>query len=144
MRCFRPARSCARSKRSYYYPGFHEPGSGFSVGFNKGVWESFDPSERRVIEAVAASEYARSLAEFDANNALWLGKLRNEGTVKIVKFDDSLLKTMLAISKDVVAEIGAGDELSGKIYQSYTQFRMSVMDWGDIAERAYLNSRRLS
>jgi TRAP-type mannitol/chloroaromatic compound transport system substrate-binding protein len=31
----------------YYYPGFHEPGSGFSVGFNKGVWESFDLSERR-------------------------------------------------------------------------------------------------
>ncbi len=128
----------------YYYPGFHEPGSGFSVGFNKGVWESFDPSERRVIEAVAASEYARSLAEFDANNALWLRKLRNEGTVKILKFDDSLLKTMLAISKDVVAELGAGDELSRKIYQSYTQFRMSIMDWSDIAERAYLNSRSLS
>ena len=26
----------------YYYPAFHEPGSGFSVGINKGVWESFD------------------------------------------------------------------------------------------------------
>jgi TRAP-type mannitol/chloroaromatic compound transport system substrate-binding protein len=76
----------------YYYPGFHEPGSGFSVGFNKGVWESFDPSDRQVIEAVAASEYSLSLAEFDANNALWLGKLRNAGTVKILKFDDSLLK----------------------------------------------------
>ena len=127
----------------YYYPGFHERGSGFSVGFNKGVWESLDPSERRVIEAVAASEYARSLAEFDANNALWLGKLRNEGIVKILKFDDSLLKTMLTISKDVVAEIGAGDELSRKIYQSYQQFRTSIMDWSDIAERAYLNSRGL-
>ena len=128
----------------YYYPGFHEPGSGFSVGFNKGVWESFDLSERRVIEAVAASEYARSLAEFDANNALWLGKLRNAGTVKILKFDESLLKTMLAISKDVVAEIGAGDELSGRIYQSYEQFRASIVDWSDIAERTYLNSRSLA
>ena len=73
----------------YYYPGFHEPGSGFSVGINKGVWESFDASDRRVIEAVAASEYARSLAEFNANNALSLRKLRDEGTVKILKFDDS-------------------------------------------------------
>jgi TRAP-type mannitol/chloroaromatic compound transport system substrate-binding protein len=128
----------------YYYPGFHEPGSGFSVGFNKTLWESFDPTERRVIEAVAASEYARSLAEFDANNALWLGKLRNEGTVKILKFDDSLLKTMLAISNDVVAEFGAGDALSGKLYQSYRHFRTSITDWKDIAERAYLNSRSLS
>jgi TRAP-type mannitol/chloroaromatic compound transport system substrate-binding protein len=43
----------------------------------------------------------------------------------------------------VVAEIGAGDELSRKIYASYQQFRASIMDWSDIAERAFLNSRRL-
>jgi TRAP-type mannitol/chloroaromatic compound transport system substrate-binding protein len=128
----------------YYYPGFHEPGTGSVVGINKGVWESFDASDRRVIEAVAACEYARSLAEFNTNNALSLRKLRNNDTVKILKFDDSLLKAFLGISKDVVAEIGAGDELSKKIYRSYEQFRASIMDWSDIAERAILNSRRLA
>jgi TRAP-type mannitol/chloroaromatic compound transport system substrate-binding protein len=128
----------------YYYPGFHEPCAGQAVGVNKGVWESFDDNDRRVIEAVAAGEYARSLAEFNANNALSLRKLRDEGTVKILKFDDSLLKAFLDISKDVVAEIGSGDELSRKIYSSYEQFRASMMDWNDIAERAFLNSRRLA
>ena len=128
----------------YYYPGFHEPGAAQAVGINKGVWESFSESERRVIEAMAAAEYARSLAEFNANNALWLRKLRDEGTVKILKFDNSLLKAFLALSKDVVAEIGAGDELSKKIYASYQQFRASIMDWSDIAERAFLNARRLA
>jgi TRAP-type mannitol/chloroaromatic compound transport system substrate-binding protein len=44
------------------------------------------------------------------------------------KIDDSLLKSFLAISKDVVAEIGSGDELSKKIYASYQQFRTSIMD----------------
>ena len=72
----------------YCYPGFHEPSSGSAVGINKGVWESFDASDRQVIEAVAACEYARSLAEFNANNALSLRKLRDEGGVKIVKFDE--------------------------------------------------------
>jgi TRAP-type mannitol/chloroaromatic compound transport system substrate-binding protein len=128
----------------YYYPGFHEPGSGFSVGINKGVWESFEASDRRVIEAVAACEYARSLAEFDANNALSLRKLRDEGIVKILKFHDSLLKTLLTISHDVVAEIGADDELSRKIYASYQQFRTMIVDWSDISERAYFNSRSLA
>jgi TRAP-type mannitol/chloroaromatic compound transport system substrate-binding protein len=127
----------------YYYPGFHEPGAGQAVGINKGVWESFDASDRRVFEAVAACEYARSLAEFNTNNALSLRKLRDEGAVKILKFDDSLLKAFLAISNDVVAEIGSGDELSRKIYASYQQFRASIMDWSDIAERAFLNARRL-
>jgi len=128
----------------YYYPGFHEPGANQAIGINKRVWESFDASDRRVIEAVAACEYARSLAEFNANNALSLRKLRDEGTVKILKFDDSLLKAFLTVSKDVVAEIGSGDELSRKIYASYEQFRASIMDWSDIAERAFLNSRRLA
>jgi TRAP-type mannitol/chloroaromatic compound transport system substrate-binding protein len=128
----------------YYYPGFHEPGTCNAVGINKGVWESFDASDRRVIEAAAACEYARSLAEFNANNAMSLRKLRDEGTVKILKFDDSLLKAFLAISKDVVAELGSGDDLSKKIYTSYQQFRASIMDWSDIAERAFLNARRLA
>jgi hypothetical protein len=34
------------------------------------------------------------------------------GAVKILKFDDSVLKAFLAISKDVVAQAGSGDELS--------------------------------
>jgi TRAP-type mannitol/chloroaromatic compound transport system substrate-binding protein len=128
----------------YYYPGFHEPGTNNAVGINKGVWESLDASDRQVIEAVSACEYARSLAEFNANNSLWLRKLRDEGAVKILKFDDTLLKAFLTISKDVVAEIGSGDELSRKIYASYQQFRTSIMDWSDIAERAFLNARRLA
>jgi TRAP-type mannitol/chloroaromatic compound transport system substrate-binding protein len=128
----------------YYYPAFHEPGSGFSIGINKDVWESFDASDRRLVEAMAASEYARSLAEFNANNAQSLRKLRDEGTVKIVKFDDVLLKAFLGISKDVVAEIGSADDLSKKIYASYQRFRASIMDWSDISERAYMNSRSLA
>jgi TRAP-type mannitol/chloroaromatic compound transport system substrate-binding protein len=128
----------------YYYPGFHEPGTNLAVGINKGVWESLDASDRRVIEAMAACEYARSLAEFNANNALSLRKLRDEGAVKILKFDDSLLKAFLTTSKDVVAEIGSGDELSKRIYRSYEQFRALTMDWSDIAERAFLNARRLA
>jgi TRAP-type mannitol/chloroaromatic compound transport system substrate-binding protein len=127
----------------YRYPGFHEPGSGFSVGINKSVWESLGASDRKLIEAVAACEYARSLAEFNANNALSLRKLREEGAVKILRFEDSLLKAFLEVSTGVVADIGSRDELSRKIYASYLQFRAAIKDWGDISERAYLNGRSL-
>jgi len=127
----------------YYYPGFHEPGTGSSVGINKNVWESFDASDRQIIEAVAACEYARSLAEFNANNALSLRRLQAEGDVKILKFDDSLLKVFLKTSRDVVAEIGSRDDLCKRIYNSYDQFRTSITDWSDIGERAFMNSRRV-
>ena len=62
----------------------------------------------------------------------------------MLKFDDSLLKLLLNISKDVVAEIGSKDDLSRKVYQSYQQFRPSMMDWGDVSERSYMNARRLA
>ena len=128
----------------YYYPGFHEPGTGITLGINKRVWESFDASVRRVIEDATAAEYARSLAEFNANNALWLRKLREEGAVKILKFADPILKELYRVSKDVVAEAGSRDDLSKKVYASYQQFLPSIIDWSDIAEGAFLNSRRLA
>jgi TRAP-type mannitol/chloroaromatic compound transport system substrate-binding protein len=128
----------------YYYPGFHEPGTAWTLGINKRVWESFDAGDRRLIEACAAGAYVQMLADFNTNNALWLRKLRDEGAVKILKFDDALLKTFLEISRDVVAQAGARDDISRKIYASYQHFRELVVDWTDISERAYVNSRTLS
>jgi TRAP-type mannitol/chloroaromatic compound transport system substrate-binding protein len=128
----------------YYYPGFHEPGTALAIGVNKGVWESLTPSDRRLFEAVASCEFARSLGEFNANNALSLRKLRDDGGVQIRKFDDTLLRRFLEISRDVVAEIGSHDEISRTIYKSYEAFRASIMDWSDVAERAFVNARRLT
>jgi hypothetical protein len=66
----------------YYYPGWHEPGTALALGINRRVWESFERSDRQLIEAAAAGEYAVSLAEFNANNAAALSRLRAEGAVK--------------------------------------------------------------
>jgi TRAP-type mannitol/chloroaromatic compound transport system substrate-binding protein len=52
----------------YYYPGFHEPSSASAVGINKTLWESFDATDQRVFEAVAACEYARSLGACPSNS----------------------------------------------------------------------------
>jgi TRAP-type mannitol/chloroaromatic compound transport system substrate-binding protein len=128
----------------YYYPAFHEPGSGLSLGINRGVWEGLDASDRRLVEAAAAAEYASSLAEFNAQNARSLAKLRDGGIVKIRKFDDAVLKELQRLSREVLAEIGAGDELSKKIYASYQSFRSVALAWSDVAERAFLNARGLS
>jgi TRAP-type mannitol/chloroaromatic compound transport system substrate-binding protein len=48
------------------------------------------------------------------------------------------------VSKDVVAGAGSGNDLSRKVYASYQQFLPSIIDWSEIAEGAFLNSRRLT
>jgi len=94
------ARHGPRSLASYYYyPGFQEPSAGQTIGINKRVWESFGTSERQIIEDAAEAEYTRALAEFNANNALSLRQLRDEGTVKILKFSDAVLKELYRISR---------------------------------------------
>jgi TRAP-type mannitol/chloroaromatic compound transport system substrate-binding protein len=127
----------------YYHPGWHEPSAALTLGINTRVWDSFEESDRRLIEMVAASEHSASLAEYDVNNARALRKLRTEGTVRIRKFNDAMLMAFAEISKDVVAEVGSGDEHSKRIYASYMDFRSSIRDWSDIAEGAYLGVRAM-
>jgi TRAP-type mannitol/chloroaromatic compound transport system substrate-binding protein len=125
----------------YYYPAWHEPGTAQSVGINTKVWESLTPSDRRLMEAAAANEYALSLAEFNANNATALRALRQDGAVKIRKFDDAILKALYDISRDVLAKIGSGDALSQKVYASYMNFQRLIGGWIDISEGSYLAIR---
>jgi TRAP-type mannitol/chloroaromatic compound transport system substrate-binding protein len=125
----------------YYYPAWHEPGTALTLGINRRVWDTFDASDRRLIETAAANEYAVSLAEFNTNNALALRKLQDEGVVQIRKFDDAILRAFAEISRDVVAEKGTADELSRRIYRSYFDFRALIREWSDISEGAYLGIR---
>lgn len=125
----------------YYYPAWHEPGTALTLGINRDVWESLDASDQRLIETAAANEYAVSLAEFNTNNALALHKLQTEGTVRIRKFDDAMLRTFAEIGSDVVAGMGTGDELAERIYRSYFEFRDLIREWSDISEGAYLGIR---
>ena len=128
----------------YYYPGFHEPGTALSTGFNKGVWDSLSAEQRGLIEMAAAAEYTTSLAEFNANNAKVLRDLSQDKSIEIRKFDDALLRALGKTSQEVVAEVRQKDPLSRRIYESYMAFRTQATRWSDVAERAFLNARDLT
>jgi len=125
----------------YYYPGWHEPGAALTLGINRRVWESFDASDRQLIETAAAGEYAVSLAEFNANNAAALTRLAREDTVRITRFDDTLLGVFAEISSDVVAAAGSGDDISRRIFRSYSDFRGEISRWSEISEGANIGTR---
>ena len=125
----------------YYYPAWQEPGTALTLGINKQLWESLQQSERQLIEIAAASEYAVSLAEFNANNARALRELRAEGAVKIQRFDEPVLRRLRQISTEVLAEMGSGDEISRNVYASYRNFRSLIADWTELSEGAYWNIR---
>lgn len=132
-----------KAAKFYYYPGFHEPGTADVVGINKELWDGLSAEDQQVIETSAAAEYTYSLATFNAKNAIALKTLINEHGVKLKKFDDSILRVLAKLSGEVLAEVAGSDPLTGRVYESFSKFRKSIMTWTDLSERAYLNARAL-
>ena len=128
----------------YYYPGFHEPGFNGSLGLNKTLWDGLTASQRALIEAAALAEVTRSLAEFNAENIKSIQLLRDDKRIKILRFNDELIKTFGKLSKGVLADTAAKDPLTRKVYNSYMAFLASVMDWGELSETGYRDTRRLA
>jgi TRAP-type mannitol/chloroaromatic compound transport system substrate-binding protein len=128
----------------YYYPGFHEPGTPATLGINRALWDSFTQSERSIIEIAAAAELSRSLAKFNAENTRSLRILRGDKRIKILRFNDALIKTFGKLSKEVLADTAAKDPLTRKVHDSYMAFLAGVMDWGELSETGYRDTRRLA
>jgi TRAP-type mannitol/chloroaromatic compound transport system substrate-binding protein len=116
----------------YYYPGFHEPGTVLSFGINKKLWDGLSADDRNAISTAAHAEYTLSLEQ-----------LREDKSIEIRKFDDSLLEALGKTSGQVIAEMGQKDPLTRRIYESYIGFWKRANQWADLSERGYLNARAL-
>jgi len=44
----------------------------------------------------------------------------------------------------VLADIATKDPLTRKVYDSYTAFLAGIMDWGELSETGYRDTRRLA
>jgi TRAP-type mannitol/chloroaromatic compound transport system substrate-binding protein len=128
----------------YYYPGFHEPGTSITLGINKRLWDGFAPSIRALIEAAAGAELTKSLAESNAANVKALKVLRADKRIKILRFSDELIREFGRLSKEIIAEIAAKDPLTRKVADSYVAFLAGMMDWTELSEHGYMDSRRLA
>jgi TRAP-type mannitol/chloroaromatic compound transport system substrate-binding protein len=73
-----------------------------------------------------------------------LKRLRADHRIKILRFNDELIKTFGKLSKEVLADIAAKNPLTRKGYDSYMAFLAGVMDWGELSETGYRDTRRLA
>ncbi|MCZ7598336.1 MAG: TRAP transporter substrate-binding protein [Gammaproteobacteria bacterium] len=128
-----------RVARYYYYPSWHEPGTVLALGINRRVWESFGERDRRLVESACAAEFMTALAEFNTNNARALKQLRDAGRVSIRRFGNDIVAELARISREVVTEKGAADELAGRVLASYADFLGLARSWSDVGEGAYLS-----
>ena len=133
-----------QSGRLLLLPGLPRARLQRTLGINKTLWDGLTASERALIEAAAQAEVTRSLAEFNAENVKSLKFLRADKRIKILRFNDELIKTFGKLSKEVLADTAAKDPLTRKVYDSYMAFLAGVMDWGELSETGYRDTRRLA
>jgi TRAP-type mannitol/chloroaromatic compound transport system substrate-binding protein len=127
----------------YYYPGFHEPGTTLSLGMNKQVWESLSSEEQAIVRHACLAETNLSFSEFNTRNGDALDTLKKKHSVKVRKFDDSILARVGEASAEVVANAGTTDAISKKVYESFSKFRTKSMAWSALAGQAFWNARSL-
>ncbi len=125
----------------YYGPGFHEPATTGEVLLNKTVWEEMTDSEKALIEAAIQAEAWREFAEYNATNADSLKTLLDEHGVQLRTFSPELFAEIRKVSGEVVAEVGATDETTKKVYDSYMAFQEKAIGWSKLSEQGYLNAR---
>ena len=128
----------------YYYPGFYEPGTAISAGFNTKVWNSLDDDLKVIVNQATMAENNFSRAEFQFRNADALFKLRQGHNVKVKRFSKSIMSRIGVMSGEVISELGVdGDNITRRVYESFKKFRSKSLPWTNYGEQSFLNARSL-
>jgi len=125
--------------RHYYYPGWHEPGTGGEFVFNKKAYESLPVDFRRMLDYAAMAIETVGWLEYTTKNMVALEKLKTEfkGKVEILQFPAEVLAGLKKLAADVVREESEKTPMAKKVYASYEKFRAQLNDWAEVSESAY-------
>lgn len=127
--------------KKYYYPGFHEPGTVTSVGINKKLFDGLSKEDQEMIRIVCEAEAHTQGAEFQARNQGSLDTLITKHGVELKRYSDDLLAAVRKVAGDVIDEVGNTDAITKRIYESYSAYQKTAMQWAKVSEEGYMNAR---
>jgi TRAP-type mannitol/chloroaromatic compound transport system substrate-binding protein len=81
-------------------------------------------------------EFAKLGSPFDDSSRGGLFRFRN--------CSGELIRTFGKLSKEVFVDTAAKDPLTRKVYESYMAFLAGVMDWAELSETGYRDTRRFA
>jgi len=127
----------------YYYPGWQEAGPTLEVVINKDSWDSLPEDLQVIVETAALAANMDMLAEYTARNNSALRELVDEHKVELRRLPDDVLAEIKELSEQMIVEMVEKDEdeLSKRIYNSWSRYRNDVVAYHEISERAYINAR---
>ncbi|MGD8385042.1 MAG: TRAP transporter substrate-binding protein [Lysobacterales bacterium] len=130
-----------RAARYYYFPGWHETGTGLECMVNQDAWNTLPTDLKAIVEIACQAAVTDSLADFTYNNGVALQTLITKHGVQLRRFPDAVLERLSEISERLLDEMAADDEMMGRIIASMRKYQKIVRPWTDISDRTLLNLR---
>ena len=112
-----------------------------SLGMNKKFWDGLSKSDQLTIEAAASMENDVMMAEYNAKNGEWLGKLINEQGVQLRQFSDEIFDSFGEAADEVFAGVVEHSDLAKRVHESFVKARAEVGGWAKISDQAYVSQR---
>lgn len=132
-----------QAAKLYYYPGWHEPCATLECFINQQAWDSLGSELQAVVENCCGFANNDMLAEYTARNPAALNTLVNQHQVQLRRFPDDVLRRLMSLSRDVIADVSASDRVTRKVADSYLEFLKAVRPYHDVSEFAYYQARVL-
>ena len=130
-----------KAARYYYYPGWHEPGSGLETIINQAAWDSLPADLQAIVSTTAQAITADMAAEYAHGNAVSLKRLQDDPNVELRPFPAEVLALLQSLTREVLEELMASDPASAKIGTAYLDYMALAAENSRISEQAYLVMR---
>ena len=122
----------------YYYPGWWEGGVMVLAMINLDKWNALPKTYQRVLEQAGHLANNWMMAKYDTVNPLALKKLLAGGT-KLHGFSPAIMEASFKATKELNAEVAAGNANFKKIYESVSAYSSTGYQWFQVAEVGYDN-----
>ena len=130
-----------QAAKYYYYPGWHEPGPMLELLINMDAWNSLPKHLQVIIETATKAVNQDTLDEYLARNNQALTELIEVHGVELRKLPDDVIEEFKVISNEILSDLAKDDEVIGKVYDSYIEFKNNVAEYHKISEDSFIEAR---
>jgi len=120
----------------YYYPGWWESNSMYSLYVNIKEWEKLPKEYQAAIEAACYEANTDMMAKYDFKNLDALERLVKNG-VKLHSFSPEILKAAIKAANELYEEEATKNPAWKKMYEPWKKFRSREFLWHRAAEFTY-------
>lgn len=130
-----------QAAKLYYSPGWHEPNGTGEALVSLSALSALPSDLQAIVRHACAAENAFALGESEWQNAATLNDLVAKGSVELRTFPQDFLEAARAAAVEVMDELAASDDVTGRIVASWRAAAAHQSRWSEVSVRAFLAAR---